>query len=125
VILDTNGLSAVAEGEAALEPILRRADQIAIPVIVLAEYRYGISQSRRRMHYERWLAEYLPKFRVLDVDELTAICYSAVRTELKRAGTLIPSNDVWLAALCRQHSLPLISRDRHFDAVSGITRLSW
>ena len=125
MILDTNGLSAVAEGEAALEPILRRADQIAIPVIVLGEYRYGISQSRRRMHYERWLAEYLPKFRVLDVDELTAICYSAVRTELKRAGTLIPSNDVWLAALCRQHSLPLISRDRHFDAVSGITRLSW
>ena len=125
MILDTNGLSAVAEGEAALEPILRRADQVAIPVIVLGEYRYGISQSRRRMHYERWLAEYLPKFRVLDVDELTAICYSAVRTELKRAGTLIPSNDVWLAALCRQHSLPLISRDRHFDAVSGITRLSW
>jgi len=125
VILDTNGLSAVAEGEAALEPILRRADQIAIPVIVLGEYRYGISQSRRRMHYERWLAEYLPKFRVLDVDELTAISYSAVRTELKRAGTPIPSNDVWIAALCRQHSLPLISRDRHFDAVSGITRLSW
>ena len=125
MILDTNGLSAVAEGEAALEPILRRADQIAIPVIVLGEYRYGISQSRRRMHYERWLAEYLPKFRVLDVDELTAICYSAVRTELKRAGTPIPSNDVWIAAMCRQHSLPLISRDRHFDAVSGITRLSW
>ena len=125
MILDTNGLSAVAEGEATLEPILRRADQIAIPVIVLGEYRYGISQSRRRMHYERWLAEYLPTFRVLDVDELTTISYSAVRTELKRAGTPIPSNDVWIAALCRQHSLPLISRDRHFDAVSGITRLSW
>jgi predicted nucleic acid-binding protein len=125
VILDTNGLSAIAEGEAALEPILRKAAQIAIPVIVLGEYRYGISQSRHRLHYERWLAEYLPKFRVLDVDERTTISYSAVRTELKKAGTPIPSNDVWIAALCRQHSLPLISRDRHFDAVSGITRLAW
>jgi len=125
VILDTNGLSAIAEGEAALEPILRKAAQIAIPVIVLGEFRYGISRSRHRLHYERWLAEYLPKFRILDVDERTTISYSAVRTELKRAGTPIPSNDVWIAALCRQHSLPLISRDRHFDAVSRITRLAW
>ena len=125
MILDTNGLSAVAEGEAALEPILRRAAQLAIPVVVLGEYRYGISQSRHRLHYERWLAEYLPGFRILDVDEFTTLSYCAVRIELKRAGTPIPSNDVWIAALCRQHSLPVISRDRHFDAVSGITRIEW
>jgi predicted nucleic acid-binding protein len=125
VILDTNGLSAFAEGEPALEPILRKAAQISIPVIVLGEYRYGISQSRNRVQYEKWLAEYLPKFRILDVDERTTISYSAVRSELRKAGTPIPSNDVWIAALCRQHSLPLLSRDRHFDAVSGITRLTW
>ena len=125
MILDTNGLSAVAEGESALEPILRKAAQIAIPVIVLGEYRYGISQSRNRKHYERWLAEYLPTFRILDVDERTTVSYSAVRAELKRTGTPIPSNDVWIAALCRQHSLPLLSRDQHFDAVAGIQRVEW
>ncbi len=125
MILDTNGLSALAEGEATLGPILQQAVQIAIPVIVLGEFRYGISYSRQRRHYERWLAEYLPSFRVLDIDERTTISYSAVRRELKRAGTPIPANDVWIAALCRQYSLPLISRDRHFDSVSGITRLAW
>jgi tRNA(fMet)-specific endonuclease VapC len=125
VILDTNGLSALAEGEPGLEPLLRRAAQVAIPVIVLGEYRYGISQSRNQLHYEQWLAEYLPSFRILDVDERTTIFYSAVRRELKKAGTPIPSNDVWIAALCRQHALPLLSRDLHFDAVSGITRLDW
>ena len=125
MILDTNGLSAVAEGESALEPILRKAAQVAIPVIVLGEYRYGISQSRNRKPYERWLAEYLPTFRILDVDERTTLSYSAIRTELKRAGTPIPSNDVWIAALCRQHSLPLLSRDQHFDAVAGIRRVQW
>ena len=36
-----------------------------------------------------------------------------------------PSNDVWIAALCRQHSLPLLSRDLHFDAVPGIKRVTW
>jgi tRNA(fMet)-specific endonuclease VapC len=125
VILDTNGLSALAEGESALEPILRKAAQIAIPVIVLGEYRYGISHSRKPQHYAQWLAEYLSTFRILDVDERTTVSYSAVRTELKKAGTPIPSNDVWIAALCRQHSLPLLSRDRHFDVVAGIQRLDW
>jgi predicted nucleic acid-binding protein len=125
VILDTDGLSAVAEGKSALEPVLRQAAQVAIPVIVLGEYRYGISQSRDRAYYEQWLTEYLSKFRILDVDERTTFSYSAVRTELRKAGTPIPSNDIWIAALCRQHSLPLLSRDRHFDLVSGITRLAW
>jgi predicted nucleic acid-binding protein len=98
---------------------------VAIPVIVLGEYRYGISHSRDRTVYEEWLAGYLSAFRVLNVDEETAASYSAIRTELKKAGTPIPSNDVWIAALCRQHSMPLLSRDRHFDAVQGLTRLTW
>jgi tRNA(fMet)-specific endonuclease VapC len=125
MILDTNGLSALAEGELRLEPILRKATQIAVPVVVLGEYRYGIQQSRERQRYERWLVEYLPKFRVLNVDEQTTTSYAAVRGELKRAGTPIPSNDVWIAALCRQYSLPVLSRDRHFDLVPGLRRVDW
>ena len=125
MILDTNGLSALAEGEPALESILRKAAQVAIPVIVLGEYRYGISHSRYRKHYEQWLGQFLSAFRILEVDERTTVSYSSVRTELKKAGTPIPSNDVWIAALCRQHSLPIVSRDRHFDFVTGIARLEW
>lgn len=125
MILDTNGLSALAEGDSGLESVLRKASQLAIPVIVLGEYRYGISQSRHRADYEHWLAEYLPNFRILDVDERTTISYSVVRGELRKAGTPIPSNDVWIAALCRQHALPLVSRDRHFDTVSGVNRIGW
>ncbi len=125
MILDTNGLSAVADGDPALEPLLGRAVQVAVPVIVLGEYRYGISQSRDRNRYEQWLSEYLPKFRILDIDEQTTISYAAVRRDLRKAGTPIPSNDIWIAALGRQHSLPIVSRDRHFDAVPGLTRLHW
>jgi predicted nucleic acid-binding protein len=125
VILDTNGLSAVADGDTALEPILRDASELAIPVVVLGEYRYGIQQSRERQRYEQWLTETVCDYRVLDVDEDTAISYAAIRSELKRAGTPIPSNDVWIAALCRQHSLSVISRDQHFDLVRGIERINW
>jgi tRNA(fMet)-specific endonuclease VapC len=125
VILDTNGLSAVADGDAALEPILNRAAELAVPVIVLGEYRYGIRQSRERQRYEEWLTDSLPSYRILDVDQDTTIYYAAIRTELKKAGTPIPSNDVWIAALCRQHALPVVSRDRHFDSVSRLRRIDW
>jgi len=115
----------MAEGDPAIKPVLLQASELAIPVVALGEFRYGILQSRERARYERWLAEYLRQFRLLEIDERTTLSYSNIRLELKKAGTPIPSNDVWIAALSRQHSLPVVTRDRHFDCVSGITRLSW
>lgn len=45
--------------------------------------------------------------------------------ELKRKGEPIPTNDVWIAALCRQHSLPLLGDDQYFDLAAGIKRIGW
>jgi len=126
VILDTNGLSAMADGDLKLEPLLHRADEIAVPAIVLGEFLYGIRQSRNRPQYERWLAEKLiPGCRVLVVDEATAEKYAEVRDELKRIGRPIPANDLWIAALARQYALPLLSRDQHFDFVPRLKRVAW
>ena len=125
MILDTNALSAIAEGHSRALAQLGRAERLAIPVIVLGEYRYGIAQSRRKVEYERWLTETLTGYVVLDVDEETAKRYADIRTELKRGGRPIPANDTWIAALCRQHALPLLSRDQHFDFVRGLQRLDW
>ena len=48
-----------------------------------------------------------------------------MRVELRRRGTPIPENDVWIAALARQHDLPVVTRDEHFDQVSGLDRRAW
>ncbi|HTG60109.1 MAG TPA: type II toxin-antitoxin system VapC family toxin [Terriglobia bacterium] len=125
MILDTNALSAIAEGEGGASRAFARAAQVAIPVIVLGEYRFGIAASRNRREYERWLKQILSLSEVLQVDEETATWYADLRSQLKEAGTPIPSNDAWIAALCRQHGLPLLSRDRHFDFVEGVRRLDW
>ena len=125
MILDTNGLSAVADGDVALEPILREAVEVSVPVIALGEYIYGIRQSRDRERYERWLAKSIRSYRILFVDEETAVFYATLRGELKKAGTPIPGNDVWIAALARQHGLAVLSRDRHFDLVPGLRRIHW
>jgi predicted nucleic acid-binding protein len=125
VILDTNALSAVAEGEPGVAAALAEAELVAVPAVVLGEYRFGIAQSRRKVEYERWLTEVFVGYIVLDVNEATSFWYAEIRLELKIAGTLLPSNDAWIAALCRQHRLPVMSRDKHFDRVTGIQRVSW
>jgi tRNA(fMet)-specific endonuclease VapC len=125
VILDTNALSAVADNEASAVRIFSQAASIELPVIVLGEYRFGIARSRHRSEYEKWLKELIDATRVLPVDQETSGYYAQVRAELKKAGNPIPSNDLWIAALSRQHGLPLMSRDRHFDAVQNLKRIGW
>ena len=125
MIVDTNALSAAADADPAVLAILARADQMAIPVIVLGEYRYGIGQSRKWASYESWLTDLLRDCLVLDVNEPTTQHYAEIVLELKRLGKPIPTNDLWIAALCRQHSLPLLSRNRHFDLVAGTKRMGW
>lgn len=125
MILDTNALSAIAEGEPGAVSLLARARLVAIPVIVLGEYRFGIARSRHKREFERWLEEMVSVSRVLLIDEETAEWYAALRGQLKEAGTPIPNNDAWIGALCRQHALPLLSRDRHFDLINGLQRLDW
>jgi len=71
VILDTNALSAVAEEHKTAVAELAKAQFIAIPVIVLGEFRFGIAQSRRHLEYERWLTASLQVCRILEVSAET------------------------------------------------------
>lgn len=125
MILDTNALSGAADGDPGALEIIAGAERIAVPVIVLGEYRIGIAQSRHRKEYEEWLREWVATVTVLDVERETADHYAKIGLELKKTGRPIPSNDLWIAALCGQHSLPLLSRNRHFDVVPGLKRLEW
>ncbi len=125
MILDTNALSAWAEGRAAVEAPLRAADRLVVPSVVLGEYYFGIRQSRHRRRYEDWLARNLPLTDIATVTSATAGAYADIRLELKRAGTPIPANDVWIAALARQHGFAVLSNDGHFDAVDGVRRIGF
>lgn len=125
LIIDTNALSAAAEEHPGVMEILADVQQLALPVVVIGEYRYGIAQSRHRARYRRWLDSLINDCTVLDINEQSTHHYAAISTELRHAGKPLPTNDLWIAALCRQHALPLLSRDRHFDAVSGVRRFDW
>ena len=125
MILDTNALSAFIDGEPTIGARLSTEAHVAIPVIVLGEFRYGISGSRHRSKYEQWLTDHLPEFDVLSVTQPTTLAYARVRASLKKLGRPIPANDAWIAALALQHRLPVLSRDEHFDSVPGVRRAGW
>ena len=59
----------------------------------------------------------------LDVD--TARLYGAIKNQLRRNGTPIPDNDIWIAALAQQHGAVIVTRDSHFDAVENLAVVRW
>jgi len=125
MILDTNALSAFVAQDAALLRVIRHTPELTLPVIVVGEYRFGISQSRHRADYEAWLERDLNLFSILSIVEETTRHYAAIRLELKRKGLPVPANDAWIAALARQHRLAIVSRHTHFDAVHDLERIDW
>ena len=125
MILDTNAISAFFEDVPAVCLAVGGSEVLAVPSIVLGEYRFGLSGSRLRAELEAKLGRLERLADVLCVDAETARHYAAIRRELKGAGTPIPDNDLWIAALVRQHGLPLLSNDAHFDHVKDLTRIGW
>ena len=125
MILDTNALSDFFQDVKALKPHLEQADIVCLPVIVLGEFRFGLNSSKKHRVLTAKLDEFVEETSVLAIEETTTHHYAEVRRELKDAGTPIPENDVWIAALVRQHRLPLLSNDQHFDYVKGIERRNW
>jgi tRNA(fMet)-specific endonuclease VapC len=55
----------------------------------------------------------------------TAVHYGQMRASLAKAGTPIPENDIWIAALAQEFQLPLAARDKHFERVAGLMLLKW
>lgn len=125
MIVDTNALFAFIEGDAAAGELMRQQSRVCIPVIVLGEFRYGIASSRHRVIYEQWLDLHTPHFDVLPVTANTAVTYAEIRDILKEQGTPIPAHNLWIAALAREHRLPVLSRDQHFDGIPGVIRQTW
>ena len=126
LILDTNALSAFVDGVPSIRTAIRGSGlDLSLPVVVYGEYLFGVRHSRLRAHYEQWFKENLTVLDLLPISSETASHYAEVRSELRQAGNPIPSNDVWIAALARQFGYPLLTRDRHFDAIRGLRVVTW
>ncbi|MEZ5329266.1 MAG: PIN domain-containing protein [Verrucomicrobiales bacterium] len=125
MILDTNALSAFADADRDLLKALPSDRPWALPVVVIGEYRYGLLGSTQRTEREQWLANLMRVVSVLPITEATTVHYATVRHALKVSKRRIPPNDSWIAALALEHKLPVLTRDAHFDHITGVVSKSW
>jgi tRNA(fMet)-specific endonuclease VapC len=125
VILDTNALSAAAEGNQAVRDLISRRPGPYLPVIVVGEYRFGIMLSRQATQRLAWFAELIEQWGLLDITRDTAVHYSNIRLFLKQQARPIPVNDMWIGAIARQHSMPILTNDTHFDVIPGVDVIGW
>jgi tRNA(fMet)-specific endonuclease VapC len=123
--LDTNRYTDLCRGDGSVVDTVERADEVWLPFIVLGELRAGFAVGTQGPRNEAVLRRFLlkPGLGVLYADDQTTHHYATVYRQLRKQGTPIPTNDMWIAALVLQHSLVLCARDAHFDALPQLTRL--
>ncbi|MEK7745688.1 MAG: type II toxin-antitoxin system VapC family toxin, partial [Elusimicrobiota bacterium] len=122
VLLDTNAYTALLAGEKRVLEALTDADCVYLSVIVLGELHAGFRGGGRREENEKILREFLAKPTVspLLLSLETAQVFGEIKDRLKRAGTPIPINDLWLAAQAVETGSVLATYDAHFQRVPGL-----
>lgn len=120
--LDTSGYSRLMRGHRSLEQRLEEADEILLPATVIGELHAGFLAGSRPAENAALLAEFRrqPGLGVIDVTDNVAERYGRVVAELRRQGTPIPTNDIWIAAAALENGGRLVAYDDHFRHVPGL-----
>ncbi len=126
VLLDTSAYSDGARGERRVVDVLTTANRVYLPLVALAELRAGFAAGSRGRKNEAALTLFLssPRVETLFADEQTTHHYATLFGYLRKKGTPVPTNDLWIAALAVQHDLPLVTRDAHFAKLPQLARVA-
>ena len=125
LLLDTSVVVDLFAGDSAVQRILATADEVFVPSVVVGELFYGAQRSSRRAENYAQVETFASATAVLPCDLSTARHYGSIKDALRSKGRPLPENDIWIAALARQHALTLATRDAHFREIDGLALLAW
>ena len=125
IVIDSNRYTDLAKGIPEVLEVVEKAECVYVPLIVLAEQRAGFAHGSRKEKNERILTRFLNTEGVYTLvpDEQTTFFYADIYASLRKRGKPIPTNDIWIAALCIQHGFILFDRDSDFDHVLQLARV--
>ena len=115
IALDTNQAIAVLNNTGEIATWIAAYTVAYLPVIVIGELRFGALNSARSAANLARIDQLVSRCTILGPGLATAEQYARIRLELKRQGTPIPENDIWIAAICVERNIPLATSDGHFD----------
>lgn len=123
LVLDTNAYSALFSGDQVVLNLLESADELVLPAIVAGELISGFLQGRQKEKNFSYFSEFLkePGVRIEKIGIEQAEKYGLLIKNLKKAGTPLPTNDVWIAATTLSLGASLLTRDRHFEKIHGLS----
>ena len=122
ILLDTSGYIKHFNGIPAFVEKVVAAGEVLMSPIAIGELMLGYRQGSRFRENMNALNRFLGKdvVRLVPVSEVTADRYSRIALHLRRQGTPIPSNDMWIAAQAMEHGAELLTSDRHFEQIGGL-----
>jgi len=122
IALDTNAYSELIRGHRGVGSLVRYSERVLLPAIVVGELLYGFRHGSRFEENRARLEAFLesPIVSLLPVTLTTADRFGRLAASLKRKGTPIPTNDIWIAAQAMEVGADLLSSDAHFGAIEGL-----
>ena len=122
IMLDTSAYVGFKRNVAETVEIIVRAESILFSPVVLGELMFGFRNGTRFKENMEDLNSFLEHEAVelVQVGKITSDRYSRIAAQLKRQGTPIPTNDIWIAAQTMEHGAELITSDQHFDRINGL-----
>ncbi|EFK06000.1 toxin-antitoxin system, toxin component, PIN family [delta proteobacterium NaphS2] len=120
--MDTCAYSQFKRGNQTASDLVSKARWVGMPVIVLGELRTGFRSGKYFDRNELELQAFLnnPVVHILDVDEIASSHYSETVAELRLAGTPIPTNDIWVAAIAIREGAVVVTYDGHFKLIHRV-----
>ena len=123
VLIDTNIYSSAMRGDDHVVQILRTIDRIGFSSISVGELYSGFKGGNREQKNRQELYLFLdsPRVSLHEIGIGTADFYASILNSLRVAGTPIPTNDIWIAAIAFEHGYRLFTKDKHFDLIPGLS----
>ncbi len=122
ILIDTNIYSHALKGDPEVVQVLRQVIHIGISVVSIGELLSGFKGGNKEQENRKELGIFLdsPRVTLYAIDEYTADYYCTIINQLRKLGTPIPTNDIWIAAAAFQHGLQLYTLDKHFHNIEGL-----
>jgi len=122
ICLDTSAYSHFKRGAASAVAAVRSAKWVGMPSIVLGELRTGFLFGDQEARNEEELNQFLahPLVHILDIDDAASRIYAEIMTALRRSGTPLPTNDIWIASVAAREGAAVITYDEHFRSIQRI-----
>ena len=120
--LDTSAYSNFRRGNEEVATLLDQAELVGVSTIALGELRTGFLLGSRRQRNETELEAFLdnPAVEVMQVDSETSRHYAEIVAELRKAGTPLPTNDIWIAATAARNGTTVLTCDPHFEHIARV-----